>query len=104
MNNSDLAIIADFLFDGRHTEPLERPLITIAAGRITSGEDRLRDWSRPSDLQVTHLEGCTVLPGLVDAHVHLALTGETSAEAIAFAESASENESIDVMREHAEES
>jgi imidazolonepropionase-like amidohydrolase len=104
MSAPDLAIVADLLFDGRRTGPLERPLITVAAGRVTSVEERPRDWSRPRDLQVVDLEGCTVLPGLIDAHVHLALTEKTAAEAIAFAESAPEHEILAVMREHAEDS
>lgn len=99
----DLALVADLLFDGKGTEPLERPLITITAGRITSVEERPRAWSPSRELRVVDLEGCTLLPGLIDAHVHLALTGETSAEAIAFAESASEDEILAVMREHAED-
>jgi len=53
---------------------------------------------------VIDLEGCTILPGLIDAHVHLALNGETAAEAIAFAECAPEPEILGVMRTHAGES
>lgn len=100
---SDLALVADLLFNGKDAEPLELPLITITAGRITSVEQRPRAWSPSRDLRIVDLEGCSLLPGLIDAHVHLALTGETAAEAIAFAKGASEDEILAVMRAHAED-
>lgn len=103
MNRTDTIVVADLLYDGRRTEPLERPVISITAGKITSIEERSPAWSPPRHGQVLDLEGCTVLPGMIDAHVHLALVGDTADEAIAFAESASESDILDVMREHAEE-
>src|SRR5947209_15659661 len=96
-------VIADLLYDGRRLEPLERPLIAVTSGKITSVEERSRAWAPPRDAQILDLEGSTVLPGMVDAHVHLALTGATAAEAIAFVESASDSDILDVMRAHAEE-
>jgi imidazolonepropionase-like amidohydrolase len=98
---SDLAVVADLLFDGRGAEPLERPLITVTDGRITSVDQRPRTWSPPRDLRVLDLEGCTVLPGLIDAHVHLGLNGESAGACIAFAQSGSEEEILEVMRDHA---
>jgi imidazolonepropionase-like amidohydrolase len=63
-----LAIRADRLFDGVDAEPVERPVVLIEAGRIVavlSGEEP------PSGAEVVDLGAATLLPGLVDSHVHL---------------------------------
>ncbi len=95
---NDYAIVADVLFDGSGREPLERIVVTISGDRIASV-----DTKPPRSVPVLDLGGCTLLPGLIDTHVHLALTGTTVAEVIAFAGSASERELLEVMRTNAEE-
>lgn len=65
-------ILCDRLIDGCGAEPLERAAVIVQAGRITFVGRRV-------DLAPTHragaeildLEGATLLPGLIDSHVHL---------------------------------
>jgi len=52
--------------------------LRIAEGRI----DAVGDLDPRDDERVVELSGKTLLPGLVDAHVHFSLSGETSVEPI----------------------
>ncbi|WP_318568989.1 amidohydrolase family protein [Salinigranum marinum] len=52
--------------------------LRIAEGRI----DAVGDLDPRADERVVDLSGKTLLPGLVDAHVHFSLSGETSVEPI----------------------
>jgi imidazolonepropionase-like amidohydrolase len=62
------AIRATSLFDGRTTHP--DPLVLIEDGRILAVEaGRV---APPPDAELVDLTGTTLLPGLVDTHVHLA--------------------------------
>ncbi|WP_189334089.1 amidohydrolase family protein [Actinoplanes ianthinogenes] len=63
-----LAVRADRLFDGVSANPVEKPTVLIENGRILavrSGGDL------PADAEVADLGAVTLLPGLVDSHVHL---------------------------------
>jgi imidazolonepropionase-like amidohydrolase len=100
---SALVLVADLLVDGTGGEPLERPAVVVEGERIIDVSQRGDRWHAPDDARVLDLEGCTLLPGLIDAHVHLALEGATGAEAIAFAEQASDAQLADAMRRHAGE-
>jgi imidazolonepropionase-like amidohydrolase len=57
------------LFDGCSPRLIQRPLVFIDAGRITAVEaDGIEP---PSDVEVVNLGDVTLLPGLIDVHVHL---------------------------------
>jgi len=60
------ALHADRLFDGVTTHA--DPLVLIEDGRITE----VRTGPPPPDADLIELPGATLLPGLVDTHVHLA--------------------------------
>lgn len=64
------AIRAARLFDGSGTGPAD-PLVIVEDGRITAVEDGARV-APPPDAALVDLPGATLLPGLVDTHVHLA--------------------------------
>jgi len=63
------AICADRLFDGRTA--FADPLVLLEDGRITE----VRTGPPPPDAELIELPGATLLPGLIDTHVHLAFDG-----------------------------
>jgi len=71
MGERGIVLINGLLADGIHDELLEGRAVVISKGFIKeivpSGEaDRYKDYKK------IDLKGCTLLPGLIDAHVHLA--------------------------------
>lgn len=62
-------ITADRLLDVRSGRMLERPQVIVEDGRITA-VGRVGD-SVPADAKRIDLPGMTLLPGLIDMHVHL---------------------------------
>jgi imidazolonepropionase-like amidohydrolase len=67
-------IRAAALFDG--TGLVRDPLVLVADGRITDVAPGPRA-AVPPDAELVDLPGATLLPGLVDTHVHLAFDGST---------------------------
>lgn len=63
------AITAERLFDGHSQVLRRRPVVFIDGGRIRGIEDRA---TLPHDVHLVDLGDVTVLPGMIDAHVHLA--------------------------------
>jgi imidazolonepropionase-like amidohydrolase len=93
-------ILADLLIDGTGREPLADPVIEIEAGRIARIRSCQQDLGRGKE--VIDLRGCSIAPGLIDSHVHLALRPELSTdESIAFIEGGDEREILDTMWESA---
>jgi imidazolonepropionase-like amidohydrolase len=72
-------IKASRLIDGRGTAPVENPIIIIEEDKIekviTSKQIRI-----PDDAEFIDLSEMTILPGLMDCHLHLTINGETSYE------------------------
>ena len=61
-------VTADRLLDVRTGRYVERPLIAIEEGRIVEVRT---GGAIPTEGKVTRLDGMTLLPGLIDMHVHL---------------------------------
>ncbi len=76
-----LLVTADRLWDGTGARMMMRPLIRISSGRIDSVEQRLL---QPATCGGEHLDfpGCTILPGLIDTHVHLVFSALATNAAI----------------------
>jgi imidazolonepropionase-like amidohydrolase len=64
-----IALRAARLFDGVGPTLIPDPLVLIDGGRIVAVGSRL---PAPPGADVVDLDGATLLPGLIDAHVHLA--------------------------------
>jgi imidazolonepropionase-like amidohydrolase len=62
-----LAIRAGRLFDGVDADPMENPVVLVEGGRVSAVVS-----TAPPGADVVDLGAATLLPGLVDAHVHLA--------------------------------
>jgi imidazolonepropionase-like amidohydrolase len=94
-------LIADELLDGRGHEPVVSAAMTIEGGRIASIERRGAAWSAP-DHEVIDFTGCSLAPGLIDTHCHLALQPHLpAADSIAFVEDAPDDEILTVMETNA---
>lgn len=77
------AIRAARLFDGAVRTAFADPLVVVEDGRITSVDVGPRA-AVPPDAELLDLPGATLLPGLVDTHVHLAFdAGFTAVESLA---------------------
>ena len=67
-----LLVLADRLVDGTGRPPLERGFVgvegarIVAVGSVSESESRL-----PAAARRLEFPGCTIVPGLVDSHVHL---------------------------------
>ncbi len=57
------------IVDGRGSEPIRDGIVVIAGDRITF-VGRAADYAFPSNAQVIDARGGTILPGIIDAHVH----------------------------------
>jgi imidazolonepropionase-like amidohydrolase len=62
-----VAITADRLLDVRNGRYIERPVVIADGDRIVE----VRSGEPPADARVIRLDGLTLLPGLIDMHVHL---------------------------------
>src|SRR5258708_20846063 len=66
-----LAVIAERLIDGTGRDPVEHAVLVIEDGRI--GAAGSRAWVRiPDGAEILEGDDLTVVPGFIDAHVHLA--------------------------------
>jgi imidazolonepropionase-like amidohydrolase len=72
-----LAVRCGRLLDPAHQRVLENAVVLVQQGRIRSvgTGDQV-----PAGARVIRLDGMTVLPGLIDAHTHLLLQGDVTAE------------------------
>ena len=72
-----VAIRAGHLIDGKNDAPVANALILIEGDKIVSVTP---GGSAPSGVELIDLSKATVLPGLVDAHTHVLLNGDITAD------------------------
>lgn len=89
-----LRISADRLFDGSGTATLLHPVVTVGGERIEAVEKGLPPSSPTTHaspplpksglegVTTHHFPGCTILPGLIDTHVHMVFSAAETNEAI----------------------
>ena len=63
-------ITADRCFDGTGAAIISQPALRVAAGRIDAVKQGQVSQLPPADCRFD-FPGCTILPGLIDTHVHL---------------------------------
>lgn len=74
-----VAIVGGMLLDGYEAEPIHHSVVIFENGRITAVGQK-HDTPIPDDAVIIDAGGRTVMPGLIDAHMHLDLTGHGSYE------------------------
>jgi imidazolonepropionase-like amidohydrolase len=67
-----VAVIADRLVDGTGRDPVAAAAVVISGGRITACGPR-SSLSIPADARIVEGDDLTVLPGLMDMHVHVGM-------------------------------
>jgi imidazolonepropionase-like amidohydrolase len=72
-----IAVRAGWLIDGKSDQAIRNALIVIEGDRIVSVT---AGGTAPADAQVIDLSQATVLPGFIDAHTHVLLNGDITAE------------------------
>ena len=70
MENNYTLLLGAKLIDGRGNTPMEDSAIVIKGEKITDIGTR-EGVNYPQDAKKIDLPGKTVLPGLIDAHIHL---------------------------------
>src|SRR5437773_3975687 len=78
---NQILLTADRLWDGTGSPTLMRPVVRITDGKIESVE---RGLLQPSTCTGERFDfpGCTILPGLIDTHVHLVFSALSTNAAI----------------------
>jgi imidazolonepropionase-like amidohydrolase len=79
--SSAFLVTADRLWDGTGAATLVRPMVRVVGDRIDSVQRSLLPPSTCSGQRVD-FPGCTILPGLIDTHVHLVMSAQDTNEAI----------------------
>jgi len=73
-NHGEIVLRNGLLIDGTGAEPVEEASVLIQSGRIRAvGGDS--DVAIPDEATVVDLEGATILPGFINAHVHHGFSG-----------------------------
>lgn len=68
---------ADRLIDGSGAPAIDNAVLVLDGGKVIGVfEGRAPDGLVPDDAEVLNYQGCTIVPGLIDAHVHLNLPGD----------------------------
>lgn len=71
-------ILGRMLIDGTGKKPLPRPAVVVEDGRIRSVQTS-ETLPHSHDAEMIDLSDTTLLPGFIDAHVHLVLSGDQEA-------------------------
>jgi imidazolonepropionase-like amidohydrolase len=70
MVNNDVYVLSELLIDGTGQEALQHGIVHIEAGKIKQVGQK-GDFSIPRGATLIDGSGFTLLPGLIDAHIHL---------------------------------
>ena len=69
-----VALVGGMLLDGYEAEPIHHSVVVFENGRITAVGSKL-DTEIPDNAVIIDTGGRTVMPGLIDAHMHIDLIG-----------------------------
>jgi imidazolonepropionase-like amidohydrolase len=80
-SDTTLVLLGGHYVDVRSGTLRPNGAIVVRGGKIVALRPPERRWQPPRDAQVIDLKDRTVLPGLIDAHVHLTLAGDPDSNA-----------------------
>ena len=80
-SDTTLVLLGGHYLDVRSGTRRANGAIVVRAGRIAALQPAGRRWQPPPGARVIDLKDRTVLPGLIDAHVHLTLAGDPDSNA-----------------------
>jgi imidazolonepropionase-like amidohydrolase len=69
-----VAFVGGMLLDGYETQPIHHSVVVLDDGRITAVGQR-HNTEIPADAVIIDIGGKTIMPGLIDAHMHIDLIG-----------------------------
>ena len=69
-----LALVGGMLLDGYEVPPLHHAVVLVEGDRIVA-KGRVGEIAIPPDAKVIDTSGRTMLPGLIDLHVHMMILG-----------------------------
>jgi imidazolonepropionase-like amidohydrolase len=69
-----VAFVGGMLLDGYETQPVHHSVVVLDDGRITAVGQR-HNTEIPADAVIIDIGGKTIMPGLIDAHMHIDLIG-----------------------------
>lgn len=70
----DLLVVGEWLIDGTGQPSVEKGAV-LASGGCIKWVGSVGELPEGMDAEVKDVPGCTILPGLIDAHVHLSMMG-----------------------------
>ncbi len=94
------ALMGATLIDGNGNDPIENSTVLIESGKI-AGVNRTRDFASSSDCRVLDVSGMTILPGMIDLHVHLASGGEAVAPRVGLPAGLERSSALNALRTYA---
>jgi imidazolonepropionase-like amidohydrolase len=84
-------IRSDLLIDGTNGKAIDNPVVLVEGSKIVGiYQGEAPEGAIPSDARVLDYTGCTLLPGLIDAHIHSNLPGDGTS----FEESVREDDGV----------
>lgn len=92
-----LAIRGARLFDGVNATPLPLPLVLVESGQVVAVQS---GGEAPAGAELVDLGDVTLLPGLIDGHIHLAF--DASADPVGRLATVDDDEVLDGMRKAAQ--
>ena len=69
--NQTIVLVNGILIDGTGSEPVQDAVVVIKGSQIVGVGPR-NQVKIPNDTQIIDVQGGSILPGLIDAHVHYA--------------------------------
>jgi imidazolonepropionase-like amidohydrolase len=91
-----IAVRAAYLFDGVSSSLVADPMVLLDGGRIVAVDHGV---APPPGADIVDLPGATLLPGLIDTHVHLAF--DASADVVGALSTRSDDEALAEMEDAA---